>query len=103
MKKDQLETISCPFCGYEYLPAEIFVPGAFFGHPTDIERNSHGQILTFQNATTNYDEEYVCDHCSKKFKIHANVKYKAFSDPKDEFDTEYVSPLHETKLTLFED
>ena len=37
-KKDIV--ITCPHCGREYLPAEIYVPDAFFGKPSDIEKNT---------------------------------------------------------------
>ncbi len=102
-KSDKLNVITCPHCGMEYLPAEIFVDRAFLGRPTDIERDPYGKILTFQDKTLDVNEEYKCDNCGREFKVTAKVSFKSFIDEDDEFDTEYVSPLKEKKLTLFED
>ena len=54
-------------------------------------------------ATYRFDlnEEYICDNCSKKFNITATVKFKVTEQ--EEFSTEYVSPLKEKKLVLFEE
>ena len=38
-------TIECPYCGAEYLPAEIIVPNSFFGKPTNIERDFNHKII----------------------------------------------------------
>ena len=35
----KFSVITCPFCGKEYLPAEIFIPKVFFGNPQIIYRN----------------------------------------------------------------
>ena len=42
--------ITCPFCDYEYLPAEIYFPKTFFGNPGGRERgrkSCHGRIRSF--------------------------------------------------------
>lgn len=102
-KSDNLNIITCPHCGMEYLPAEIFVDRAFFGRPTDIERDVQGKIMTFQGKTLDVNEEYKCDGCHKSFKVNTRIKFKSFVDEDNEFDTEYVSPLKTKKLILFED
>lgn len=101
-KKDSLEVITCPKCGREYLPAEIFIDKMFLGSPTDIDRDEHGKIISFNGKTMDLNESYICDTCNEKFKVSAKVSFKAFIDPKDQFNIEYVSPLHEEKITLFE-
>ena len=37
--------IKCPHCGYEYVPAEIFMLGDFLGKPTDLIRDPLGKFL----------------------------------------------------------
>lgn len=100
-KTDKLDVITCPHCGREYLPGEIFVGNAFIGRPELIERDYSGKILTFQGKTLDLNEEYICDNCNKKFNITATVKFKVTEQ--EEFSTEYISPLKEKKLVLFEE
>ena len=38
-------TIRCPHCGCEYLPAEIYLPNDFLGYPTNIIKDEKGEIL----------------------------------------------------------
>ena len=40
-------TIACPNCGYEYLPAELFVSTRAFGNPGEIYRDDNGKIIDF--------------------------------------------------------
>ena len=103
MKKPKLETIICPICGREYLPAEIYLPNSFFGKPTEIERTKEGKIDTFNGLTMNLNETFTCENCGTTFGIKARVDFKTFVDESKDFSTEYVSPLHKKKLTLFED
>lgn len=102
-KKTILEVITCPHCGREYLPAEIFVTSSFLGNPTDIDRDENGKIISFNGKTMDLNEKYICDSCNKEFKITTKISFKSFIDPEDQFNTEYVSPLHEKKITLFEE
>ena len=101
-KRDRLITITCPTCGQNYLPAEIFIPDAFFGKPSEIEKTSDGKIDYFSGKGMDTVEEYVCDKCGAKFKVVANVMFKTFEQPGKNFTTTYVSPLHSEKVTLFE-
>ena len=44
--------ITCPHCGYQYAPAEIFMPGDLIGNPEQVIRDALGKII-YQE----YDEE----------------------------------------------
>ena len=71
--------IICPCCGEQFLPAEVYLPDSFLGKPTEIIRNTSGKIDFFFGNNMDLDEEYVCDNCSNKFKIHANVSFETTS------------------------
>lgn len=103
MKRNKLETITCPVCGREYLPAEIYLPDSFLGKPSEIELTKNGKIDTFNGLTMNLNESYICDTCGTAFAVKARVDFKTFVDESKNFTTEYVSPLHKKKFTLFED
>lgn len=100
--KKRLITIDCPVCGEQYLPAEIFIPDAFLGKPSEIEKTFDGKIDYFNGKSMDTVEEYVCDKCGAKFKVVANVVFKTFEQISKNFTTTYVSPLHTEKVTLFE-
>lgn len=103
MKKEKLDVIVCPTCGCEYLPAEIYLPNSFFGKPTNIEKTREGKVETFEGMTMNPNESFICDHCGTHFNVKANITFKATVDAAKDFTTDYVSPLKEKKISLFED
>ena len=43
----KLNVITCPKCGREYMPAEIFIPKNLLGAPSVIKRNADGKIEDF--------------------------------------------------------
>ena len=51
----------------------------------------------------NPNESYICDHCGTHFNVKANITFKATVDAAKDFTTDYVSPLKEKKISLFED
>lgn len=87
------KVITCPRCGYQYLPAEIYVPKYFFGKPKYIRRDTEGKILSISGTKEDYEESYKCGNCNTSFKVIANVQFETTID--NISDTEY---LHETKL-----
>ena len=103
MKKEKLDIIVCPCCGREYLPAEIYYPNSFFGKPMNIDRTREGKIETFEGMTMNPNESFICEDCGTSFTVKANVTFKTFIDSNKDFNTDYVSPLREKKINLFED
>jgi hypothetical protein len=90
--------IRCPFCGGEYLPGEIFMPGSLIGQPTEVIRDSFGKILYEDYGTESREpdmiEHFICDYCDKPFIIEATVTYKTRTEaPENDFSTKYVSLL----------
>lgn len=90
--------IRCPFCGCEYLPGEIYMPGALIGQPDEVIRDSFGKIIyeDYYKVSHNPDmtEHFTCDHCEKPFIVEATVTYKAREEaPENDFTTKYVSLL----------
>ena len=68
MKLDEeFQIIKCPCCGWQYMPAELYVPDAFIGTPSKISRDYLGHILYFDGETMCTDETYTCDNCGMKF------------------------------------
>lgn len=87
------EVITCPHCGREYLPAEIFVPRAFFGKPYSIDRYSDGKIDCFCGSSMNTYETYTCDNCDTTFKVRAKVFFNVEVDEKTNFNKEFVTKI----------
>ena len=90
--------IKCPFCGSEYLPGEIFMPGALIGKPVEIIRDSLGKIIyedyDVKENEPDLIEHFVCDHCEKPFVVEASITYKAKEEaPENDFQSQYVSLL----------
>jgi hypothetical protein len=90
--------IRCPHCGAEYLPGEVYMPGALIGQPDDIVRDSLGRILYedyfSEDREPNLEEHFTCDYCDKPFVIEATVTYKTREEaPERDFGTQYVSLL----------
>lgn len=96
-----IQYITCPHCGAEYLPAEIYYPNEFLGKPSDIEK-LNGKIESFLGKSMNLEEIYICDHCLTKFQTTAKVTFKTVELAKYDMSKAYVTPLFEEKLTLNE-
>lgn len=85
----------CPHCGAQYLPGEIFIPGALIGHPEDVVRDSFGKLLyeDYQiGKEPDMIERYICDYCDKPFIVEATITYKTREEePEKDFKNQYVS------------
>lgn len=103
MKPNKYEIITCPHCGREYLPLEIFIPNAFMGMTHNIERDDEGKIVNYSGNLMNLTENYICDGCDKPFRVIARVTFRAEENSKYDFNEEYVAPIQYEQLTLFED
>lgn len=101
--REKLDLIVCPVCGREYFPAEIFVPGAFFGKPVDIHRDSSGKVDGYYGTTMDTMETYVCDTCGSDLEINANVKFKVSVDTKTDFNQDYTTKIYENRVYLKEE
>lgn len=89
----KLTVITCPKCGAEYLPSEIYVPNAFFGRPEIIKRDVDGHISDFIGSTLDVEESYCCDCCNTTFKVTAKISFTTQIDDKADFEHEYQSAL----------
>lgn len=96
-----IQYITCPHCGAEYLPVEIYYPNEFLGKPSDIEK-LNGKVESFLGKSMNLEEIYICDHCLTKFQTTARVTFKTVELAKYDMSKAYVTPLFEEKLTLNE-
>ena len=71
--------ITCPHCGYQYTPADIFMPGELVGEPENVIRDALGKII-YQDFDEENEpcqvEHYVCDECGKPFIVEPVVSYK---------------------------
>lgn len=89
--------IKCPHCGAQYLPAEIYMPGAFLGRPDDLVKDSLGKILYedyIAGEEPDMIEHFTCEYCEKPFVIEATITYKTMEEaPERNFKEQYVSLL----------
>ena len=89
--------IKCPHCGAQYLPAEIYMPGAFLGRPDDLVKDALGKILYEdyrEGQEPEMTESFTCEYCNKLFVVEATVTYKSMvEEPEKDFSTQYVSLL----------
>ena len=67
--------ITCPVCGAEYLPCEIYYPNQFLGRSIEIDKIK-GKIDSFSGTNMNLEETFTCDHCGSNFKVTAKVSFK---------------------------
>jgi hypothetical protein len=89
--------IKCPHCGAQYLPGEIYMPGALIGQPEDVVKDSLGKLL-YEDYPDGKEpdmiEHFVCEYCDKPFVIEATVTYKSMAEaPEADFKNQYVSLL----------
>ena len=96
-------TIACPNCGYEYLPAELFVSTIAFGNPGEIQRDDNGKIIDFTGTSLDLKETYECDKCGKTFKINGKMNFNVELDKTLDFDEDYSFKLTNDKITCKED
>ena len=103
INKEKLNLIKCPCCGTEYLPEEIYVPGAFFGHPSDIEKTYYGKISTFMGKSIDPVETYKCDSCGHTFTVEAQIKFNTSLDVAKDFSSDYTTKIYANRISLFEE
>jgi hypothetical protein len=88
--------IECPHCKAQYMPGEVFMPGALIGKPVEVVKDPLGKIVyvDYLNADNmpNRVERFTCEYCNKPFEVEASlITYKTRDVPAEtDFDTEYV-------------
>lgn len=100
MKPKQLRVIKCPKCGYEYLPAEIYLPDEFLGKPKNIVRNVEGKLMGYEGIKMNDTETYYCDNCGELFESVSTTNFT--TKLIGESSNDYVTRLNINKLFLQE-
>jgi hypothetical protein len=89
------QVIKCPHCSAQYLPGEIYYPGALIGQPDDLVKDALGKILYEdyrEGQEPDMIEHFVCEYCDKPFIIEATVTYKTMAEaPERDFKQQYVS------------
>lgn len=73
--RSKFTTITCPNCGKEYLPAEIYIPKYFLGFPHNIERDSNNKIVSYSGCGVDECETYICDNCGETFYVVAKLSF----------------------------
>ena len=103
MRKAKDAIIKCPFCGAEYLPAEIYIPESFIGKPECIDK-SHltKKIESYFGKSMDLVERYKCDNCDTMFKIVARVQFTTMVEKDLDFKKPYSTKLNIKKLNLDE-
>ena len=103
MFKKKLEIITCPICGREYLPAEIFYPNSFLGKPKDIDKDFDGKIINFNGKSIDSNETYVCDGCGTVLKVTARVQFRVDADLVHTMNKPFTVDINSNDLELNEE
>ena len=88
--KQQLIIISCPECGAEYLPAEIFLPFNYFNKPFFIRKDENGKIINQLDGEINLQETYTCDHCNKTFTVDSKIIFSTKLAETEDFSEDFT-------------
>lgn len=88
--------IDCPHCRAQYLPGEIYMPGALIGQPKEIVKDSFGKIVYVdylsEDKMPDRVESFTCEYCNKPFVVEAIISFKASEEePEKDFSNPYVS------------
>lgn len=103
MRPKKLELITCPKCGCEYFPAEIFIPQSIIGTVKNIKRDQNNKIISYEGVPFDNIETFECNVCNCTFKAIARMSYT--SEYRDElsFNEDYVTPIVKRKVFMKED
>ena len=102
MRKPKEQIISCPICGAEYLPAEIYYPDSFLGKPTFIDKDHMTQTIEcYLGKNMNLTEHYICDNCKTPFKVTARVQFVTQEEKDINFNEDYSTKLNGKEEKLF--
>ena len=68
--------ISCPHCGTEYTPSEVYLPKCFLGNTEYVKRDMEGKIQSVAGSDMDTYEMFTCDYCKKSFSVSATVSFE---------------------------
>jgi len=87
--------ITCPNCGAEYAPQEIFLFNSF--NESNIIKNEHGELIS--DVEIDDEESYKCDYCNQTFYVKMTIDFIETTYKLKP----YVTKLHKPALFLNED
>lgn len=94
--------IKCPYCNYEYVPSEIYMPNEFLGKPKNVYRDVDGRIEKADDEQ-HLEETFCCESCNKTFKVSAKIEYESEKVDELDFDTDFEDSLYgNDRITLEE-
>ena len=99
MRNKKLDVITCPYCGREYLPSEIYLPSSFLGKVSNVMRMTDGTIEAYFGKGMDLKESYICDKCNSEFNVQAKVSFKTSPKQDIKFKEEYVTKLNRLKMS----
>lgn len=87
--------ITCPCCGAQYLPAEIFIPEEVFKTDNKQVQKSPIDGVFPENFKYQLDlaESYICDFCDTSFRVYMDVDFRYD-------DLESLPKADESKITV---
>lgn len=91
-----MKYIHCPYCNYEYHPAEILYPTSVVGKFDCIVRDEDNQIERVISDTTDLEETYCCDRCGNKFSVKIDMNFEVSKVKTIDFESDFVSSLHKS-------
>ena len=86
--KNKPIVITCPKCGKEYMPSQIFIPKYFFGEPISIDRDNDRKIVGYIGTDMDTNETFCCDECNTEFHIKTKISFTTTINSID-FDNDY--------------
>lgn len=92
-----MKNITCPNCGTEYYPQEIFIISPYITNKV-LDKDDEGKLL--DDIPFNMEEKYKCDTCDKTFNIKMNIEFECSID---DFEEEYTTIIQKPNLFLSED
>ncbi len=95
--KQNWQSVTCPHCGAEYHPSEIFMPGDLIGRPRNVIKDPCGKVMYVEweeDSEPALSQRFICDECGRAFVATAKVAYCSEPVPEEEdFSTDSVSLL----------
>lgn len=88
--------IKCPYCGFEYSPSEVFMPGEIVGTPKSLVKDPLGKIIYtewVEGEEAEQVEHFACEGCGKSFTVKPVVTYTATQEAEETDFTNLESSL----------
>lgn len=74
------QVITCPYCGAQYVPAEIYMPEDLVGRTDSVIKDPLGKLM-YVDYQEDHEQDliatYRCDHCDHDFTVEASITFKS--------------------------